>query len=409
MLPGVTSTAAVARAASAIAAREREVRAWVSLRLSEAAADAEELDRVVPGLLTGLTLGVKDIFDTADLPTGYGSPIYDGHRPRSDAAAVSLLRSAGAALIGKTVTAELAMYSPGPTRNPHRPDHTPGGSSSGSAAAVAAGMADIALGTQTAGSVIRPASFCGVWGFKPTYGTVPVAGVKLVAPSLDTVGWFAGSAALVEAVRLALTGRPPRPPVGRPPRLGLLWTDQRGHLDPGGEKAVLGAVARAKAAGAEVSEVAMPSALQGLADRVPLVQAYEACRSLHWEAHNRPRLLSSGLTRLLQWGSSITGLEYDRAVDRLDRGRRAAGLFDGVDAILTPGVTGEAPEGLASTGDPRFARLWNALGLPALSVPGQTGPSGLPIGVQLVGPAGSDDLLVGWGEWLGAALRDGSG
>src|SRR5437016_2871412 len=184
---------AVERAARAAEEREPVVRAWAHVDLDRARAEADAVDRAVAAggerPLCGLVLGVKDVFDTADMPTEYGSPIFAGHRPRADASAVALLRAAGAVCLGKTVTAELACYDPGPTTNPHRATHTPGGSSQGSAAAVAAGMADIALGTQTGGSVIRPASFCGVYGFKPTFGTVAVAGMKPVAPSLDTVGW----------------------------------------------------------------------------------------------------------------------------------------------------------------------------------------------------------------------------
>ena len=204
--PAVDAAEAVEEALRLAAAIDGSVRAWAHLdpggaRQAAAAVDARGGSA---GPLRGLTFGAKDNFDTADQPTEYGSPIFAGHRPAADAGAVALLRDAGAVLLGKTVTAELAMYSPGPTANPHRLSHTPGGSSSGSAAAVASGMADIALGTQTAGSVIRPASFCGVLGFRPTFGTVTVGGVKLVAPSLDTVGWFARTMPDLDAVRVVL-------------------------------------------------------------------------------------------------------------------------------------------------------------------------------------------------------------
>ena len=348
--------------------REEVIRAWVCRR-----GDAVD----------GWTVGVKDIIDTADFPTEYGSPIYAGHQPAADARCVAMLRDAGAAIPGKTVTAELAMFSPGPTRNPHRVTHTPGGSSSGSAAAVAAAHVDAALGTQTAGSVIRPASFCGVYGMKPTYGVVPTDGVKAVSPSQDAVGWFARDVEGIERVARVFGIQP----TDASPRVGLVRTGQWADADPDSRAAV-----EAAAQQMDAVDVDLPDALVGLAADQPVVQAYEAARSLAWEFDNHRSALSATLVGILEWGAAIADADYTRVLDRAAEARQT--WFDGVDVVITPAVVGEAPEGLESTGDPRFCRLWNLLGWPALSVPGALGTTGLPIGVQLVAPAGGDALVM---------------
>lgn len=399
-----TASDAVEVALAAVAARESVVHAFAHLDADGARADAVAVDER-GGLLAGLVLGVKDVFDTADQPTAYGSPIHAGHRPAADAAAVALLRAAGAVVLGKTVTAELALFHPGPTTNPHDPAHTPGGSSMGSAAAVAAGMVDVGLGTQTAGSVIRPASFCGVYGFKPTYGLVPTAGVKQVGWSLDTVGWFAREADLLGRLLGALTGR--QPPVAvRPPRIGVVRTEQWDEAAEDTQRAVERAAERAARAGAVVFVVELPELLVGLAAEQPLVMGYEAARSLAWERHAHPYQLSDQLRDLLDWGASIDVARYDEVNARARAGRAASGsLFGGVDVLLTPAVVGEAPRGLDATGDPRFARLWTLLGWPAVSVPGCVGSSGLPVGVQLVGPPLNDGAVLAAAKWLGEVLR----
>jgi Asp-tRNA(Asn)/Glu-tRNA(Gln) amidotransferase A subunit family amidase len=373
--------------------REEVVRAWVAL----------DETRLRGG---GWTIGVKDIFATADFPTEYGSPIYAGHQTRGDAAAVALLRAAGAVIVGKTVTAELAMFTPGPTTNPHRTTHTPGGSSSGSAAAVAAGMVDAAIGTQTGGSVIRPASFCGVFGFKPTFGRVNTAGVKPLSPSLDTVGWFARDLDMIDRVRVAVTGRPPAPPSSGGTgdgelHVALLRTEMWDDASADSQRAVLAAAAHLGA-----SKVPTPDVIDGLAADQPVVQAYESVRSLAWERATHPDLLSDGTRDILEWGAAIDADKYDRVRARAAAANAAvATVFGGADVLLTPAATGEAPEGLASTGDPRFCRLWNLLGWPAISVPGAVGDTGLPIGVQLVGRPGTDAHLIAAarrleGAWL---------
>jgi Asp-tRNA(Asn)/Glu-tRNA(Gln) amidotransferase A subunit family amidase len=251
-------------------------------------------------------------------------------------------------------------------------------------------MCDVALGTQTAGSVIRPASFCGVFGFKPTFGHVTTAGVKPLGQSLDTVGWFARDLDAIDAVRVVLTGRAAAGLAEVTPRFGFARTEQWDQADPDCRRAVSEAALRVHAV-----DVPTASLVDGLAAEQPTVQAYEAARSLAWEHRTRRSDLSANIVEILDWGASINAADYDRVLARAaEAKRRITEVFDHVDVLITPAVTGEAPAGLESTGDPRFCRLWTLLGCPAISVPGATGASGLPIGVQLVGRPGADATLV---------------
>jgi Asp-tRNA(Asn)/Glu-tRNA(Gln) amidotransferase A subunit family amidase len=395
---------AVERALRVVADREPAVRAWVHLDPERAWAEAGVVDRRPDGLLYGAVLGVKDVFDTGDQPTEYGSPIYGGHRPAADAAAVTRLRQAGAVCLGKTVTAEFACTHPGPTRNPHRIDHTPGGSSMGSAAAVAAGMADIAIGTQTAGSVIRPASFCGIYGFKPSFGAVSTVGMKHVAPTLDTVGWFARTPELLDAVRLCLTDGPALTPVVAP-RLAVYRSEHWEACSQDCQRAATATADLLGAAGARITRAETDPFFPGLGDQVPVVMGYEAARSLAVEYSEHRDELSGELAAFLDWGAALDRETYETVLRRkadalaaLDR------LFADADALLTPAVLGEAPAGLASTGDPRLARLWTLLELPTVVIPAATGDTGLPIGVQLVGRPGDDASLLAITRWVAAAL-----
>jgi Asp-tRNA(Asn)/Glu-tRNA(Gln) amidotransferase A subunit family amidase len=379
---------AVEHALAVVADREPVIRAWVVIDAEGARADAR---RAVDGVLGGLTLGVKDIFDTADLPTEYGSPIYAGFQPRADAASVALLRGAGATLMGKTVTTEFAWSAPAATTNPHRSTHTPGGSSSGSAAAVAAGMVDLAIGTQTAGSVIRPASFCGVFALKPTFGLIPTAGMKPAAPSLDTVGIFAADLDVLDLARAVLTRRSPALR-DRAVSFALVRTEQWLAADPDCRRVVESTAELVRAKDRD-----LPVALLGLADDAPIVQSFEGAASLAWERRHHSDLLSEELRSRLDWGDGLLPAEYDDVVRRATYGRSRDvidELFADADVLITPAATGEAPEGLGFTGDPRFCRLWTLLGLPALNVPGNVGTTGLPIGVQLIArPRHEDDLI----------------
>jgi len=387
---------ALERSLAAIAEQDAAVHAWAFVDPDLARRSAAT---ALPGPLHGLTAGVKDVFDTADQPAEYGSPIYRGHRPWADAAAVALWRSAGAVIVGKTVTAELAWFSPGPTTNPRRATHTPGGSSSGSAAAVAAGMVDLALGTQTAGSVIRPASFCGVFGLKPTFGLIPTAGVKQAAPSLDTVGLFSRDLDVLELGTSVLTGRSASA-TGRP-RFALVRTDIWDRANADCRAAIEQAAARVHAVEAE-----LPGPLDGLADRQPVVQAYEGARALAWERAFHAGQLSDQLRSILEWGAGVDPAEYDDVCALAHREDLEAALFRSADVLVTPAAPGEAPPGLESTGDPAFCRLWTLLGYPTISVPGLTGSTGLPIGVQLVARPHHEGALLAAARQLVLALGD---
>ena len=388
---------AVDAALEAIAEREHAVRAWAFLDADRA---RDEARHAPAGPLRGLTLGAKDIFDTGDQPSEYGSPIYASYRPRADAAAVAQLRAAGAVVLGKTVTAELAWVTPGPTTNPHRVTHTPGGSSSGSAAAVAAGMVDLALGTQTAGSVIRPASFCGVFAIKPTFGLVSMSGVKPAAPSLDTVGLFARNLDVLVAALSVVIDDLTTADVD--PRFAFVRTDLWDGADPHCQQVIYDAATAMDAVPRD-----LPPQLIGLADALRYVQCYEGARSLAWERTVHLDLLSDELRALLDWGDQIDTTTYVAVQRRVARARTPEAmdaLFGSADLIVTPASVGEAPQGLSSTGDPRFNRLWTLLGCPALSVPGLVGATGMPIGVQLVARPYHEALLIRGGQMLSASL-----
>ncbi|MFN0088867.1 MAG: amidase [Acidimicrobiales bacterium] len=387
-----------------IAEREADVAAWVhrcpEAHVRAAAAAAPE------GPLHGVTLGVKDIIDTADLPTERGSPIYAWRRPEADAACVAMARAAGAVVLGKTVTTELAMLTPAQTRNPHNLAHTPGGSSSGSAAAVADGMVRIGFGTQTAGSVIRPAAFCGVVGFKPTHNLVPLAGVNLLSQSLDTLGWLSRTCDDAAAMLAALTGRAVSP-MRRAPRLGVYRSREWDKAQPSTAAALAVAAEALAADGAEVVDVAPLPALAALGRAQYTIMTYEASRALAWERSRHRDRLSLGLRSWVEAGDAISAEAYDSAQGLAAAGRAAlADAFDHgrLDALLTPSAPGEAPAGLDSTGDPVFCRVWTLLGGPCLTLPAGRGPLGLPVGVQLVGRRGGDAELLALGAWAQARL-----
>jgi len=354
--------------------------------------------------LYGLPLGIKDIIDTADFPTALGSAVYRGRRPKGDAACVAALRASGAVILGKTVTTEFAVYNPGPTRNPHRLTHSPGGSSSGSAAAVAAHMVPAALGTQTAGSIIRPASFCGVYGFKPTHGRLSLAGVHPLAPSLDTLGLFTRGVEDIPLLLRALGLKVEDVSQPRPPRVGLWRSEVWQQASPAAQASVEAAAAALAKAGARVVEVDIGVSGESLIEAQKAVMGFETAISLspvraaHFEA------LSEKLRAFLEEAGTIGRTRYQEAQRVAEAGRRrAAEVFKEVDLVLTPSAPGEAPEGLASTGDPVFNRIPTLLGLPCLNVPAGVGPRGLPLGVQLVGRAGGDEALLAAASW--AAVR----
>jgi Asp-tRNA(Asn)/Glu-tRNA(Gln) amidotransferase A subunit family amidase len=387
----LTPRAALELCAEAIAAREPEVGAFAALDL-DAARRAAADPRLPSSPLRGLPVAFKDIYDTADLPTQYGSPIYAGHRPRADATAVVLTRQAGGVVIGKTVTTEFANFVPSPTRNPHNTAHTPGGSSAGSAAAVGAGMVPIAFGTQTAGSVIRPAAFCGVAAFKPSYRLIPTVGVKDVSWHLDTAGLFGSGVADVAFVAAAMLDRDLRVDRAAPsaPRVGIART----HLWPQASAAMQNAIETAgriaAAAGSTVTDVTLPPLLEDAFRAQFTIQDYESFRALAFEYERHRDQIDKALRDHLTAAAAITADQYDAARRTGSRARQAlADAMKDHDVFLTPSAPGAAPRGFDSTGNPMFNRLWTLMGAPCVNVPGLS-ENGLPLGVQIVGRFGRD-------------------
>ncbi len=393
-----------------IEARDGELRAWAHLDPEAALAQARACDARPPaGPLHGVPVGIKDIMDTADLPTEYGSPIYRDHRPATDADCVAKVRAAGGVVLGKTVSTEFAHRQPNiQTRNPHDPARTPGGSSSGSAAAVADFMVPLAFGTQTGGSIIRPASYCGVYGYKPTYDTIAAVGVKPLAPGLDTVGYFARNLDDIAWFGAALSsGEPIDIPawLGAAPRVGLTRTYEWSHAEAATVEAVESAAARLDEAGAEVTEVTLPSAFAGLADAHQTIMCVEAARALAWERENHLDLLCAPTRELLDRGADTSVEVYDSAMTLARTCRaRLAEAFAGNDVLLTASAQGEAPVGLAWTGDPVFNRNWTLLHVPCVTIPFSLGPNGMPVGVQLVAQPGEHKRLLSAAKWIATRL-----
>jgi Asp-tRNA(Asn)/Glu-tRNA(Gln) amidotransferase A subunit family amidase len=407
---GTLTAEAVVRAhLDRIDRRDADVLAWSHLAREAALERAKLLDRGPrQGLLHGVPMGVKDIIDSHDQPTGYGSPIYRTHRPLADAATVALARHAGAILLGKTVTTEFANRHPGPTRNPHNPDHTPGGSSSGSAAAVADWQVVLATGTQTGGSVIRPAAFCGVYGYKPSFGHFPVAGMKANTEWLDTIGAYARSLDDIALFRAALMAVPHRP-IARlesPPRIAVCFTPHKDEMQPEGIAAIEDAAARLARAGATVTEFEMPAEMFEMRAGQRTLSAFEGPRAAADEARRFFDLLS----RSFQEDRIGAGRKLDYAAwvaaRRLgERGRAAVDAkFADIDAILTAPAPGEAPFGLERTGNATFNLLWTYLWMPCVTLPFGRGPNGLPVGIQLVGRQHEDVRLLDTAGWVQGVL-----
>jgi Asp-tRNA(Asn)/Glu-tRNA(Gln) amidotransferase A subunit family amidase len=397
-----------------------QVQAWTFLDEEHALAQARarDLDRAEgrpTGPLHGVPVGIKDIFDTCDMPTEDGTVLHAGRTPTRDAVAVAALRATGAVIMGKTVTTECATYAPGKTRNPHNPEHTPGGSSSGSAAAVAAGMVPLALGSQTNGSVIRPAAFCGVYGFKPSHGLIPRSGVLKLSRTLDHVGMFARSIEDLALLAETLVGwdyddpdtRPratiafrevaaQEPPL--PPLLGFVKPPVWDRADADTRDAFGELAAQLKDS---VVEIELPPLTAQALDWHRLIMEAEMAANLDREYEKGADRLSKSLREQLARGREIRALEYQRALARiplLNSGFEE--MFERCDAFITPAAPGTAPKGLDYTGDPSFCSLWTLCGMPALSLPLMEGSNGLPLGVQLVGPRGADARLLRTARWL---------
>lgn len=361
------------------------------------------------GPLHGLPLGVKDVLDTADMPSEYGSPIWAGWRPRADAACVAWARAAGAVVVGKTVTTEFATRKPGPTTNPANSGHTPGGSSSGSAAGVAAGFFPFAYGTQTAGSVIRPAAFCGVFGYKPSFGLISRIGMKIMSDSLDTVGVLARSVADCALLAGTVSGRDLGEPDTRPsaaPRIGVCRSPSWKLAAPETQALMQHAASVLSRAGAAVAERELPAAFADLVPAHPVVMNGESGRALGWELANARDGISPELRERLEFGLGCSEAERVAAHGVFVRTQREfPAAMEGLDVLLTPSAPGEAPKGLQWTGDPAFNFIWTSLHVPCVTVPAGEGPNRLPLGIQIVGRQGDDKAVLAWAQWIAAALN----
>jgi Asp-tRNA(Asn)/Glu-tRNA(Gln) amidotransferase A subunit family amidase len=395
-----------------IAALDGEIKAFAHLDRDHALAQARSLDERRAnghslGPLHGIPVAIKDIIDTADYPTECGSPLAAGRRTRHDATVVAKLRAAGAVIIGKTVTTEFAYFNPGPTRNPHDQTRTPGGSSSGSAAAVAAHMVPLALGSQTNGSVIRPAAFCGVFAIKPSYGLVSRAGVLTLSRKLDHIGAFARSLPDLALILEVIAGHDPADPDTEPfaspdfralqreepplpPRFAFVRTPVWDKADGDTKAAFEEFVA---AVGTAVEVVDLPQSWAEAWEMHRTIMATEMAHNLApFVARGEP---SEMLRKLLSHGRSVAAVDYLGALAKVPRyAASLAEIFDAYDAIITPAAPGVAPKGLGSTGDPVFCTLWTLTGLPALSLPLFAGEGGLPLAAQLIGPFGRDGRLL---------------
>ena len=400
---------------------EPTVQAWQFLDEEHALAQAKAADErrrggEPVGALNGIPVGIKDIIDTADMPTENGTVLHKGRMPRQDAAVVAALRAAGAVIMGKTVTTECAYFNPGKTRNPHNPEHTPGGSSSGSAAAVGAQMVPLALGSQTAGSVIRPAAFCGDYALKPTHGLIPRTGVLTLSRTLDHIGLFARSLDDLALLAEQLVGyderdpdtrpraRPPfrsvlaeEPPI--PPTFAFVKTPHWERVDADAKEAYGELV---EALGERIEEVELNPSAREAWDWQRTIMEVEMATNLEplWLAGKEK--LSERLRGLMERGRETRAIDYQRVLRSLPALRESfdALFMERYDAILTPPALGTAPKGLGATGDPVFCVLWTLLGMPAVTLPLMRGANGLPLGVQLVGRRNFDARLLRSARWL---------
>jgi len=390
-----------------IAERDGDVRAWAYVDAEHVLRQARMRDgEPRAGPLHGIPVGVKDIIDTVDMCTEYGSPIYAGHRPVWDAACVAALRRAGAIIMGKTVTVEFAVRHPARTRNPRNLEHTPGGSSSGSAAAVADDMVSLALGTQTGGSVIRPSAYCGVVGLKPTFNIINRAGVKPNSESLDTVGLMARSVPDAALMLAVLTGQPVEALKPFEPRIGFYRTPQWPRADDATRALLEGALPRLAKAGASIREITLPEPFDGIEAAHGRINDYEMSRAFAYERDTHAEKISATLMAKMKQSDACTYEQYIAAQNHAAACRALlADVFKDVDVLLVPSAPGEAPAGLSTTGESTFNRIWTVLHVPAVTVPVFTGPTKLPIGAQLIGPFGGDLKTLACAEWVWRALR----
>ncbi len=399
-----TSVRLVEDCLARIEAREPEVRAWAYVERETALRQARARDREPRrGPLHGVPIGIKDIFDTWDMPTEYGSAVYAGHRPANDIAAVALLRLAGAVILGKCVTTEFASPVPIGTRNPHDFARSPGVSSSGSAASVADYMVPLALGSQTGGSTILPAAFCGVVGYKASLTGIDRGGIRHLRPTLDTMGLFARSVADIALMRAALAGgTPAAPPSGRV-RIGICRSIAWNEAQPESVQALESAAKTLAAAGAELCDAEMPAMFDGIEDSFRVISSVEGARAMAAEVRDHLATMNHWLKG--SFNARYDEAQYDRAQLHAIRCRAAlAEIFGRCDAIITPSTCGEAPAYLVSVSNSAFNRIWTLMHGPCLTLPAFTGPNGMPVGLQVVGPVGADDRTIALAAWINARL-----
>ena len=396
----LSADTAIAQSLEAIAAQDKAIGAFVCHRIAAHAPSA--------GPLRGIAVGIKDIIDTADFSTEMGSPIYRGFHPRADASVVAMLKRAGATIIGKTTTTPFAANDPTATRNPHNHAHTPGGSSAGSAAAVGAGMIPLALGTQTGGSVIRPASFCGAAAIKPSYRLLPTVGVKCFSWTLDTVGLFAAGVEDLACGLSAMTGRPELllPASASAPSIGVVTQDFAGEVEAASIEALQLAARKAELAGASVRALPLPAVFAEAWRIHTTVQQFEAHQAFAWEYSQHYNEMPPLLRGRLDETRDIKPAEYDEAQAIAAQARAALGpVFEQVDILLTYSAPGAPPKGLDSTGDPRLNRLWTLMGTPCVNVPTLTVEGNLPVGVQVIAPFGGDAKALAAARFVEQALQ----
>ena len=389
--------------------RDADVAAWVVIDPEQALEQARILDASsVSGPLHGIPIGFKDIIDTSDLPTRYGSPIYEGFTPKADAACVALSRAAGAVILGKTVTTEFAGRHPGPTAHPQNPQYTPGGSSSGSAAAVADLQIPLAMGTQTAGSMIRPSAYCGVYALKPTFGLFSMAGVHDLAETFDTLGIMARSVEDLALFRSVLMAIPTRhfAVVDSPPRIGFCRTPMWNEADQATQEHLELAASQLGKAGARIIDLNLPNDFNDLLPVCWRVVVFEMARSLAYEKHRHADGISSKARQMITDGEATSLTTYLNDLRNIERLRILIHeLMDDIDIILTPAAVGEPHVGHADTGPVTFNFLWHILNLPTMNIPAFTGPQGLPIGAQVVARRYEDEALLRHAGWIEQHIR----
>jgi Asp-tRNA(Asn)/Glu-tRNA(Gln) amidotransferase A subunit family amidase len=398
-----TSVRLVEDCLARIAAREPDVRAWAHLDREAALAQARARDREPRrSALHGVPVGIKDIFDTCDMPTAYGSAVYRGHRPANDSACVALLRLAGAVILGKCVTTEFASPVPIGTRNPHDLARSPGVSSSGSAAAIADYMVPLAVGSQTGGSTILPAAFCGVVGYKASLAGLDRGGIRHLRPTLDTLGLFARSLADIALMRAAMTGVP-RSAAHEADRIriGVCRTLNWKEAQPETVAALETAARALAAAGATVAEVELPTAFAGIEDSFRAITAVEGGRAMADEIRDHLPTMNHWLRESAAAAQRVDAARYEAAQVHAVACRRAlAEVFERFDVLATPSACGEAPADLVSVSNSAFNRVWTLMHGPSLTIPAFAGPNGMPVGLQIVGPVGSDDRLIALAQWI---------